>query len=647
MSKSKSTGTAQAAQSSTHPNDAVGGDPINDQMVANVLVIWLDPNIHENNSDYRNTVSHLRHEVHTINIFADAEDCIDFLGNVENEKACMIISSSLGQQIVPLVHNMSQVHSICIFPDNKKDDKGWTKHWSKIKGVFTEIESICDILKEVTKQCEQTAISISIIGDNDGGIEKSGNRLDPSFMYTQIMKEVLLTINFEQKHIAEFIQYCRKLLKDNGKQLECVNEFARDYRQHTPIWWYTRNCFLYPMLNRALRTMNADLMIKLGFFIGDLHRHIGQLHQAQFGNDSSRQHFTVYRGQGMDKKAFNKMQANKDGLLSFNSFLSTSKNLSISHAFAMTALADAQLTGVLFVMHIDPTQSSTSFASVDDVSYFRNEENEVLFSMHTVFRIGEITSMGGDARLAQVHLNLVSDKHNDLYQLIDYVRMETFPNCSGWDRLGAVLWKMGESAKALQVYEIQLDQETKDSAKAPLYNQMGVMKQEQGAYAEAILYYEKSIKIEERQIPRNDLSLASSYNNIGSVYNSMGDYPKALSSYEKALTIQLQSLPSTHPHVAGSYNNIGSVYNRMGDYPKALSFYEKALAIRLQSLPPTHPDLAGSYGNMGLLYENMGSYSKAHSYFSLAMDMAERSLPVNHPSIQKHRNNIARIKRKL
>ena len=39
---------------------------------------------------------------------------------------------------------------------------------------------------------------------------KTLDRLDPSFMYTQILKEILLTIKFEEKHIQEFIDYCRE-----------------------------------------------------------------------------------------------------------------------------------------------------------------------------------------------------------------------------------------------------------------------------------------------------------------------------------------------------------------------------------------------------------------------------------------------------
>ena len=85
-----------------------------------------------------------------------------------------------------------------------------------------------------------------------------------------------LTITFEQKHVDTFIRYCRKVLADNGKQLKYVSQLTQEYCQHTPIWWYTCKYFLYSMLSRGLRTMNADLMIKLGFFISNLYRHIAQ-----------------------------------------------------------------------------------------------------------------------------------------------------------------------------------------------------------------------------------------------------------------------------------------------------------------------------------------------------------------------------------
>lgn len=123
-------------------------------------------------------------------------------------------------------------------------------------------------------------------------------------------------------------------------------------------------------------------MTKLDFFVSDLHRHIEQLHQKQFGSHCSNKPFTVYRGQEMDKDAFETMVANKDELISFSSFLSTSKNREISLIFVHPAPTSIHVVNVLFVMDIGPVQSSTPFAFLDEVGSFGAQEEGVLFSMH-------------------------------------------------------------------------------------------------------------------------------------------------------------------------------------------------------------------------------------------------------------------------
>jgi hypothetical protein len=67
------------------------------------------------------------------------------------------------------------------------------------------------------------------------------------------------------------------------------------------------------MLNRAIRLMNVNIFIKMGFFIGDLHRHIEQLHCEQLNGHHSDAICTVYGGQGMSKEAFEQMQQTKGG----------------------------------------------------------------------------------------------------------------------------------------------------------------------------------------------------------------------------------------------------------------------------------------------------------------------------------------------
>ena len=504
------------------------------------------------------------------------------------------------------------------------------------------------------------------------------------------MKEILLTIKFEPQHFKEFIDYCRNIFEDNKDELVNVNRFEQKYRDKTPIWWYTYECFLYPMLNRALRMSDVDIIIKMGFFIGDLHRHIEELHKEQFGGHQNGKVFTVYRGQGLSKANFEQMKETKGGLMSFNNFLSTSKNRTVSLGFAHNALTDPDSVGILFVMTIDPSKSTTPFASINGVSYFEDKEDEVLFSMHTVFRINDIKSMGENKRLIQVDLTLTGENDDkDLGKLTDRIRGETYPNEEGWYRLATVLLKLGQPMKAEQVYQVLLEQTTHEIKKGDIYCLLGRAKWSGGEYEEAITFHEKSLEMYKRSLPPNDIhlavsyanigvvyyhlgeyskalssheraleiqqqslpsnhpDLAQSYNNIGLVYDIMSEYSKALSSYEKALEIQQQSLPSNHPDLAASYNNIGNVYNNMGEYSKAISYYEKALEIWQQSLPSHHPHLALSYDNIGLAYEKMGDYAKARSFYERAVDIAQRSLPSNHPNLKKWRNNLDRIKKKL
>ena len=55
-------------------------------------------------------------------------------------------------------------------------------------------------------------------------------------------------------------------------------------------------------------------------------------------------------------------------------------------------------------MTIDLALSETSFASVTEVGAMGDQEDEVLFSMNTVFRIGQITPLDDNPRLFQVEL---------------------------------------------------------------------------------------------------------------------------------------------------------------------------------------------------------------------------------------------------
>ncbi|CAF1426746.1 unnamed protein product [Adineta steineri] len=192
---------ANAKHVSNFSNDAVANRRINMQRMQSVLLVWLDTNINENNADCSNTIKQLKRVVNNVNTFIDREECFEFILTINNNKT-----------------------PFSIFCKNPEWHKQWAKEWSKIKGVFTDISSICEALRQAAHQCEQNTIAISFLASN-----KKLDQLDPSFMYTQILKEIFLTIDFEDKHIKEFITYCRDVYDNDEHELRNINQLQAIY----------------------------------------------------------------------------------------------------------------------------------------------------------------------------------------------------------------------------------------------------------------------------------------------------------------------------------------------------------------------------------------------------------------------------------
>ncbi|CAF1240770.1 unnamed protein product [Rotaria sp. Silwood1] len=615
--------------------------------IQNFVLVWLDATIDEvHNQDSINTISKLREIVNIVNTFINADECVNFITDVKEEEIFMIFSDAFGQTIVPLIHEIRQISLIYIFCDQKTCDEQWTKQWPKVKGVFTDIKPIYEALKQAIQMYEQNTISMSFVPPTTGTTNQNLNELDKSFMYTHILKEILLTIDFERQHINEFISYCREQFIGDMNKPAFIDKLEQEYEKHVPIWWYTFGCSFYSMLNRALRMMEVELIIDMGFFVRDLHKQITQLHSQQYAGHTHSDTFTVYRGLGLSHTDFEQLIRIKGGLLSFNNFLSTSMNRQISLTFALSNSEANDLVGILFVIQIDPSISSTPFANIRDVSYYEGEE-EILFSMHSIFRIGQTKQIDGNDRLWQVDLTLTSDNDPQLHALTEYIREETFPEEKGWYRLGNLLIKLDQFDKAQQVYEVMLDQTADDHEKANIYHMLGVVKDNQETYAEAIILYQKSNEILQKILSPTHADMASSYNNIGMVYYKMGEYSEALSFFQQALKIYQKTLPADHSHLASSYNNIGSVYDDIGEYSKALSYYRKGLEISEKILPSNHPDLATSYDNIGLMYGEMGEYSKALSAGETALEIRQKTLPSNHPALAASHNNIGMVYYKM
>ena len=563
--------------------------------IENSIVLWLDSTIYKSDEDYQYSLTQFQGIVNSIESLTDADQCVDSITEVKDDKKIfMIVSDTFYQRIFPLIEGISQLHSVFVVSHQVKHQP-WTKECNKVRGIFTDVEHICDALTRIIRQSEIDLMPISIISTIDS---TSFDELDQSFMYSQLLKEIIFEINHDEKAKREFVHFCRVLYTGIDVQLSTIDRFDTDYELHSPIWWYTKESFIYSMINKGLRSLDIEIIIKMGFFMQQLHQQIRQLHSET----NQTKQIIVYRGQGISNVDFEKIKKHRGGLLSFNNFLSTSTDRQVSLLFADSARHNNDLIGILFKMDIDPSLSSAPFASINNISYYSDLEEEILFSMHTVFRIGEIEEI--EERLCEISLILTNDTDQKLKSLTDQMRSE-IQGTIGWNRLGILMIKMGDFPKAVDIYEALLE---------TIYN----VDKEEGT-----------------------TMLATIYNNIGASRESLGDHSSALSYYQKTLAIQQKYLPHMHPSLSTTYSNIAATNASIGDYPTALSYYQKTLVIQKNSIPSDHIDFATTYNNIGQIHQSNGKYSIALSYCQMALDIQQKSLPHIHPSLATTYNNIA------
>ncbi|CAF3636412.1 unnamed protein product, partial [Rotaria socialis] len=295
------------------------------RFVQNYVVVWLDTNIDEKKEHFQQCIIEVRKIVAALDLFTDVEQCVEYLKRSDGQKFFLITSGSLGQKAMPLIHNMAQVDTIFVYTENEDLHKVWAKDWSKVEGVHGTIEPKSKQLAKATRACDHDSIPMSFVPQqctSDTAFnEKNLDRLPATYMYSVIFKDIILEIDDDgEKSMNTLVQFCRQ----QGKIPETeISEFKREYRERSPVWWYTEQMFLFGMLNHALRMLDMEVMTKLGFFIRHLHIQLKELHREQLVDFQTV--LTVYRGQGMSKEDFQKLLDSEGGLLSFNNFLSTSK----------------------------------------------------------------------------------------------------------------------------------------------------------------------------------------------------------------------------------------------------------------------------------------------------------------------------------
>jgi hypothetical protein len=85
--------------------------------------------------------------------------------------------------------------------------------------MFTDISLICVTLKQVVEDFDQNSISTDIVSINVGISYQNLNPLDQLFMYTYLIHDILLTIEFKLQKIKKSVHYCGEQFVNNVREL--------------------------------------------------------------------------------------------------------------------------------------------------------------------------------------------------------------------------------------------------------------------------------------------------------------------------------------------------------------------------------------------------------------------------------------------
>ena len=116
----------------------------------------------------------------------------------------------------------------------------------------------------------------------------------------------------------------------------------------------------------------------------------------------------------------------------------------------------------------------------------------------------------------------------------------------------------------------------------------GMQAFDEGRYAEATRLFLVALK-EAEKFGEQDPRFAASLNNLGLLYQAQGQYAQAEPLYERALAIAEKALGPEHPNVATSLENYAALLHKFNRDAEADKMEARAQAIRAKHAKENPP----------------------------------------------------------
>ncbi|CAF3705126.1 unnamed protein product [Rotaria sp. Silwood1] len=359
-------------------------------------IIWIDDNVDEIKKDPI-VRGRLRSIFEHIETFNNILQCEQFIKNVQNKIIYLIIPIKLNRSLLINLVSSSQSYGVYIYKENETDHSSmnnfeqftwlFSKTFNNIKDLLTQLMiDTRTFHKNSTDKFpnkQSTAVFRNYLWDNEDL---------PSTSWFQYLMKMLCSIKYAPDCQQRFIEQFRRIYQNNEYNQRLLTEFEEQYNYSNAIRWYTRDCFLYHCLNKALREQDIDTILLLHFFIYDLFHQIGSICKVKKQNIPK----TVYRGQIITKHEINYLNFSETKrYIYINAFFSTTidRDTALIFAGADNYSIENSEQSVVFQINLDKKDDNDEYfglyADVKEVSY-NKDENEILFTMGNAFVINKV-----------------------------------------------------------------------------------------------------------------------------------------------------------------------------------------------------------------------------------------------------------------
>ncbi|CAF4898239.1 unnamed protein product [Rotaria sp. Silwood1] len=242
------------------------------------------------------------------------------------------------------------------------------------------------------------------------------NKEQASFLWYQLLIKVLKRIPSTSVSHNDLLTKCRLEHSNNNIKLGEIQEFEDTYNSDNVIAWYTRDAFLYRLINKALKEKDIIVMYKFRFVLIDLHDRLVQLHGAYINSlkshESTISELVVFHGQGLTLTELQNLKGNIKGRISMNSFLVASTSREIALLSAGNGSGRQVVESVFFEIHCPIMNYFTKpFAHIQQYSYSKTKD-EILFSIGTVFHLAFVETLT-DQLWHVIHLSVFTTEKEE------------------------------------------------------------------------------------------------------------------------------------------------------------------------------------------------------------------------------------------